>query len=48
MDVVSFRYTHPQNKEEQVYIKFMRVANKLEINAMSSLRNDDIHHTEIE
>lgn len=46
-DVVSFRYEHPKGaKDEEFYFKFIEAANMLEINALSSIHNNDIFSTE--
>ena len=48
-DVVSFRYEHPKGaKDEEFYFKFLEAANMLEINALSSIHNNDIFSTEFE
>lgn len=48
-DVVSFRYEHPKGaKDEEFYFKFLQAANMFEINALSSINNNDIFSTEFE
>ena len=44
-DVVSFRYSHPTEQStegEEFYFKFLHAGGNLEINALSSARNDEI------
>jgi hypothetical protein len=45
-DVVSFRYTHPSVPDEVFYFKFLHAGENLEVNALSSARNDEIAHVE--
>jgi PI31 proteasome regulator N-terminal len=52
IDVVSFRYVHPtlasKPDEEEFYFKMIPTGDhKLEINALSSVRNDEIANCEI-
>ena len=49
-EVVSFRYEHPKRgqKNEEFYFKFIPAGNKLEINALSSEKNNEIFSTEFE
>ena len=51
-EVASFRYKVPKSQdqpEEEAYIKLLHVGgSKLEVNALSSLRNDEIYSCEIE
>ena len=48
LDLASFRYTHPHNPNEEFYFKFLPVndGRTLEINCLSSIRNDEIINTE--
>lgn len=51
-DVVSFRYTHPTEASkpdtEEFYVKMIPGGDgRLEVNAMSSVRNDDIYSMEL-
>jgi len=48
-DLVSFRYTHPESADstEEFYVKFLPMDHSLEINCLSSLRNDEILNLEI-
>jgi hypothetical protein len=50
MDVVSFRYEHPTRgqKNEEFYFKFLEAAHMIEINALSSINNNDIVSSEFE
>jgi hypothetical protein len=43
-DMVSFRYTHPESADaaEEFYVKMLPMDHSLEINCLSSLRNDEI------
>jgi hypothetical protein len=49
-DMVSFRYTHPESADstEEFYVKMLPMDNSLEINCLSSLRNDEILNIEIQ
>ena len=45
-EVASFRYTHPAAPSEEFYFKSIQAADKIEINALSSAKNNEIHSTE--
>jgi hypothetical protein len=53
-EIASFRYTHggvgePGQAREEFYVKMLYMGGKtLEVNALSSLKNDEIHNCEIE
>jgi hypothetical protein len=55
-EMASFRYTHPNGgvgepsqAREEFYVKMLYMGGKtLELNALSSLKNDEIHNCEIE
>ncbi len=49
-DMVSFRYSHPESADsaEEFYVKMLPMDHSLEINCLSSLRNDEILNLEIQ
>ena len=49
-EVVSFRYEHPTKgeKNEEFYFKFYEAGSNLEVNAISSIHNDEIISSEFE
>ena len=48
-EVASFRYVNPSKPEEEFYFKILKAGDsKLEVNALSSARNDEIASCEIE
>lgn len=48
-EMVSFRYSHPESADqtEEFYMKMLPMDHSLEINCMSSLRNDEIINLEL-
>ena len=49
-ELVSFRYTHPESADpnEEFYVKMLPMNHSLEINCLSSLRNDEIISLELQ